>query len=73
MHFNFGGNPWSRVFSIILDVRLPDGSGFDFCRQLRHLGLRQPILMLTVRQDEMDKVLPDLVGTPDSSRWIVRL
>ena len=30
---------------IILDVRLPDGSGFDFCRQLRQLGLRQPVLM----------------------------
>ncbi len=42
---------------IILDVRLPDGSGFDFCRQMRQLGLRQPILMLTVRHDEMDKVL----------------
>lgn len=33
---------------IILDVRLPDGSGFDFCRQLRQSKLRQPILMLTV-------------------------
>ena len=42
---------------IILDVRLPDGSGFDFCRRMRQLGLRQPILMLTVQGDEMDKVL----------------
>ena len=42
---------------IILDVRLPDGSGFDFCRQLRQRELRQPILMLTVRSDEVDKVL----------------
>lgn len=25
---------------IILDVRLPDGSGFDICRQIRQLGLR---------------------------------
>ena len=33
---------------IILDVRLPDGSGFDFCRQMRQLQLKQPIIMLTV-------------------------
>ena len=50
---------------IILDVRLPDGSGFDFCRQLRQLGLRQPILMLTVQQDEMDKVLGLEMGADD--------
>ena len=32
---------------IILDLRLPDGSGFDFCREMRKLGVRQPIIMLT--------------------------
>ena len=42
---------------IILDVRLPDGSGFDVCRDLRVRQIRQPILMLTVRSDELDKVL----------------
>jgi DNA-binding response OmpR family regulator len=50
---------------IILDVRLPDGSGFDFCRQLRQLNLRQPILMLTARQEEMDKVLGLEMGADD--------
>jgi DNA-binding response OmpR family regulator len=50
---------------IILDVRLPDRSGFDVCRQLRQLGLRQPILMLTVQQDEMDKVLGLEMGADD--------
>ncbi len=50
---------------IILDIRLPDGSGFDFCRQMRQLGLRQPILMLTVRRDEMDKVLGLEMGADD--------
>jgi DNA-binding response OmpR family regulator len=50
---------------IILDVRLPDGSGFDFCRQMRGLGLCQPILMLTVQADEMDKVLGLEVGADD--------
>lgn len=42
---------------IILDVRLPDGSGFDVCRQLRQESHNQPILFLTVQGDELDKVL----------------
>lgn len=50
---------------IILDIRLPDGSGFDVCRQIRQLGLRQPILMLTVQQDELDKVLGLELGADD--------
>jgi DNA-binding response OmpR family regulator len=50
---------------ILLDVRLPDGSGFDFCRQMRQLGLRQPIIMLTVRHEEMDKVLGLEMGADD--------
>jgi DNA-binding response OmpR family regulator len=50
---------------IILDVRLPDGSGFDFCRRMRQLGLRQPVLMLTVQDEEMDKVLGLEMGADD--------
>jgi DNA-binding response OmpR family regulator len=50
---------------IILDVRLPDGSGFDFCRRMRTLQLKQPILMLTIRDDEMDKVLGLEIGADD--------
>jgi two-component system response regulator MtrA len=50
---------------IVLDVRLPDGSGFDFCRQMRQLGLRQPILMLTVQSDEIDKVIGLEMGADD--------
>lgn len=50
---------------IILDVRLPDGSGFDFCRSMRQMGLRQPILMLTVRREEMDRVLGLEMGADD--------
>lgn len=62
---------------IILDVRLPDGLGFDFCRRLRELGLRQPIMMLTARRDETDKVLglemgaDDYVTKPYSLREVV--
>jgi two-component system response regulator VicR len=50
---------------ILLDLRLPDGSGFDFCRRMRQLGLRQPVLMLTVQREEMDKVLGLEMGADD--------
>jgi DNA-binding response OmpR family regulator len=50
---------------VILDVRLPDGSGFDFCRQMRNQGLRQPILILTVYSDDVDKVLGLEMGADD--------
>jgi DNA-binding response OmpR family regulator len=50
---------------IILDVRLPDQSGFDVCRELRRQGLHQPIIMLTARQDEVDKVLGLEMGADD--------
>src|SRR6266498_3086478 len=50
---------------VLLDIRLPDGSGFDFCRQMRQMGLRQPIIMLTARYDELDKVLGLEMGADD--------
>ena len=50
---------------IILDIRLPDGSGFDFCREMRMMKLRQPILMLTARREEVDKVLGLEMGADD--------
>jgi len=50
---------------ILLDIRLPDGSGFDFCRQMRHLGLHQPIIILTAQHDELDKVLGLEMGADD--------
>lgn len=50
---------------ILLDVRLPDGSGFDVCRQLRQTGFHQPIIMLTAQQEAMDKVLGLEMGADD--------
>jgi DNA-binding response OmpR family regulator len=50
---------------ILLDIRLPDGSGFDVCRQMRSLGLHQPIIMLTAQHDEVDKVLGLEMGADD--------
>jgi two-component system response regulator DevR len=37
---------------VLLDVRLPDGSGFDACRQIKELGLKTHILMLTSYADD---------------------
>ncbi len=50
---------------IVLDVRLPDGSGFDFCRKIRQLRLHLPIIMLTARRDEVDKVIGLEMGADD--------
>ncbi len=50
---------------IVLDLRLPDGSGFDFCRQMRQMGIKQPIIILTAQQEEMDKVIGLEMGADD--------
>ena len=50
---------------VVLDIRLPDLSGFDVCKQIRQMGLRQPILMLTALGDEIDKVLGLEMGADD--------
>jgi two-component system response regulator VicR len=50
---------------MILDVRLPDISGFDVCRRIREMKMRQPILMLTVHGAETDKVLGLEMGADD--------
>ena len=53
------------VHLILLDVRLPDSSGFDFCRQLRQKGLHAPIIILTAQQEALDKVLGLEMGADD--------
>lgn len=50
---------------ILLDARLPDVSGFDVCKQLRAEGKRQPILMVTARDEEVDRVLGLELGADD--------
>ena len=50
---------------IILDIGLPDGSGFDLCRDLRAAGLDTPILMLTARESVQDRVHGLEVGADD--------
>jgi len=50
---------------LILDVMLPGLSGFDICRLVRRVDQRLPILLLTARSDDVDKVLGLDLGADD--------
>ena len=50
---------------IILDINLPDGSGLNFCSELRSAGYAVPILMLTANDTELDMVLGLEKGADD--------
>jgi len=50
---------------VILDVMLPGKDGFEVCRDLRRAGRRVPIIMLTAKAQESDKVLGLELGADD--------
>ena len=50
---------------IVLDVMLPRKDGFAVCRELRRGGLKTPIIMLTARAHEAEKVLGLELGADD--------
>jgi DNA-binding response OmpR family regulator len=50
---------------ILLDIMLPKLSGLDVCRQLRGNGVDTPIIMLTARGQEIDKVIGLEMGADD--------
>src|SRR6185369_3780703 len=50
---------------ILLDVMLPGKDGFDVCRELRRRGFRSPILMLTAKSQEAEKVMGLELGADD--------
>jgi DNA-binding response OmpR family regulator len=50
---------------ILLDVMLPGKSGFDICRELREAKITTPILMLTAKGQEIDKVVGLELGADD--------
>jgi DNA-binding response OmpR family regulator len=50
---------------LVLDIMLPHKSGFDVCRELRRAGVRMPILMLTAKTQESDKVMGLDLGADD--------
>ena len=67
----------NRYDLIILDIMLPQMNGFEVCKQLRHSGVTTPILILTAKSQEIDKVLglelgaDDYVTKPFSPRELV--
>jgi DNA-binding response OmpR family regulator len=55
-----------RVFDlIVLDVMLPKKDGFEVCRELRRGGIATPILMLTAKSQEAEKVMGLDLGADD--------
>jgi two-component system alkaline phosphatase synthesis response regulator PhoP len=50
---------------ILLDIMLPGLSGFEVCRQLRDQGIQTPVIMLTARGDEFDKLHGFEMGADD--------
>ncbi|HUU38329.1 MAG TPA: response regulator transcription factor [Candidatus Desulfaltia sp.] len=68
------GNPYDLI---ILDIMLPKMDGFEVCKRLRQDRVMTPILMLTAKSQEVDKVLglelgaDDYVTKPFSSRELL--
>ena len=50
---------------ILLDVMLPGKDGFEVCREIRHAHLHTPILMLTAKTQESEKVMGLELGADD--------
>lgn len=50
---------------ILLDVMLPNISGFDICKKVRKEGIMTPIILLTAKGEEIDKVLGLELGADD--------
>ncbi len=50
---------------ILLDVMLPGKDGFEVCRELRKAGLRTPIIMMTAKSQEAEKVFGLDLGADD--------
>jgi DNA-binding response OmpR family regulator len=50
---------------ILLDVMMPEMSGFDVCKKAREKGVDSPIIVLTAKSEEIDKVLGLELGADD--------
>jgi len=50
---------------VVLDVMLPRKDGFEVCRELRRAGVRTPVIMLTAKTQEAEKVLGLELGADD--------
>ncbi len=50
---------------ILLDIMLPKKDGWEICRELKNSGIKTPIIMLTAKVEETDKVLGLEIGADD--------
>ena len=54
-----------RPSLVLLDLMLPGMSGYEVCRELRDKGMQAPVIMLSARQEEFDKVHGFEMGADD--------
>ncbi len=57
--------PQEKFDLVLLDVMMPKASGYDVCRELRARGTRVPVLFLTAKGEEIDKVVGLKLGADD--------
>src|SRR6187455_1322550 len=50
---------------IVMDVMMPEMSGLDVCKKVRDAGIAVPIIMLTAKSEEIDKILGLELGADD--------
>src|SRR5262245_24837114 len=63
----------ARPCAVLLEVNLPDMSGFDVCRELRRQGDDVPIILVSTRSEEIDVVVGLEIGADDYVTKPVRL
>ncbi len=57
--------PQEKFDLVVLDVMMPKASGYDVCRTLRAQGARVPVMLLTAKGEEIDKVVGLKLGADD--------
>jgi DNA-binding response OmpR family regulator len=57
--------PQGKYDLVMLDVMMPRASGYDVCRELRAAGATAPVLFLTAKGEEVDKVVGLKLGADD--------
>ncbi len=57
--------PQQKYDLVVLDVMMPRASGYDVCRELRAAGAATPVLFLTAKGEEVDKVVGLKLGADD--------
>ncbi len=57
--------PQEKFDLVVLDIMMPKASGYDVCRELRASGTRVPVLFLTAKGEEIDKVVGLKLGADD--------